>query len=292
MAFLTYINEFNEEEIMSANALKIGIPGAAGRMGTTLINEVTSSDGVKLVSATEDAGHQDIGKDAGNIAGIEPVDVVLQTDPDAMFSASDAVLDFTLPEATPKHLELAVKYKKVLIIGTTGFDNSLEELLTGASRQVPIVRAPNMSLCVNLLFKLTEQVSSYLDEDYDIEIFEMHHRHKIDSPSGTALGLGQAAAKGRNISLKDKMVSGRDGITGAREQGSIGFSSLRGGDIIGDHTVIFSADGERLELSHKSSSRKSYARGAVKAAIWAKDQPPGLYSMQDVINSMDKNKGI
>ena len=268
---------------MTAEDLKIGIPGAAGRMGKTLINAVVSSSTVDLAAVTEKSNHECIGLDAGSLAGLSPLGIKVISDANKMFELSDAVLDFTLPEVTEKHLELAVKHQTILIVGTTGFDSNSNKLFEKASQQIAIVRAPNMSLSVNLLMSLTEKASKILGEDYDIEILEMHHRYKIDAPSGTALGLGDAAAKGRNVSLEDVRLKAREGITGARELGKIGFSVLRGGDVVGDHSVIFAADGERLELTHKSSSRQTYARGAIVAASWARKKGPGLYTMKDVL---------
>lgn len=268
---------------MVADRLRIGVPGAAGRMGATLIKLITEANGAELVAATETAGHSALGGDAGLLAGLAPLGVLVSNDPVAMFSAADAVLDFTLPVATARHAELAAAHNAALIIGTTGIAAAQQAALDAASTAVPVVQAPNMSLCVNLLFRLAEQVAASLDEDYDIEIVEMHHRHKVDAPSGTALGLGRSAARGRGVELADVSVSGRDGIAGERERGSIGFAAVRGGDVVGDHTVIFAADGERLELTHKSSSRLTYARGALTAARWAVGRSPGLYSMSDVM---------
>ena len=268
---------------MVTDRLRIGVPGAAGRMGATLIKMIRDADGAELVAATETVGHAALGNDAGVLAGLGPLGVPISDDPAAMFSAADAVLDFTLPAATARHAELAASHKASLVIGTTGLGAAQQAALNAASAAIPIVQAPNMSLCVNLLFRLAEQVAAALDEDYDIEIVEMHHRHKVDAPSGTAMGLGRAAASGRGVKLDDVAISGRDGITGERERGSIGFAALRGGDVVGDHTVMFAAEGERLELTHKSSSRLTYARGALAAARWAVGREPGLYSMTDVM---------
>lgn len=274
---------------MNSKVLKIGIPGAAGRMGATLIDIIASDNRVELIAATEVSGHPSIGSDAGSVAGLKPLGLVIQGSADEMFEAADAVIDFTLPETTENHLRLAEKHKTILIIGTTGVDETKEPLFESSAKTIPIVRAPNMSLSVNLLFAITEQVARTLDANYDIEIIEMHHRYKVDAPSGTAIGLGKAAARGRGSILEEISVKARDGITGERERGTIGFSSLRGGDVVGDHSVIFAADGERLELSHKSASRHTYARGAVTAALWANDQSAGLYTMQDVLGFKQDN---
>ncbi len=263
--------------------VKIGITGAAGRMGAALITQVFETDGFCLMAASEIAGHDAIGRDAGKLAGLSALGVTVGENADALFAASDAVLDFTLPAATQTHAEYAARYGTALVIGTTGIDAEAQRALEVASKKTAIVQAPNMSLCVNLLMRLAEQAAAHLDEDYDIEIVEMHHRHKVDAPSGTALGLGRAVAEGRGVSLVEAADRGRDGITGVRRRGAIGFAALRGGDVVGDHSVIFAADGERLELTHKSASRQTYARGALKAALWAHCRAPGLYSMAEVM---------
>ena len=263
--------------------MKIGIPGAAGRMGQALIRQVTATEGCTVAAATEVPEHPALGRDCGALAGIEPLGVAVSDDPQAMFRAADAVLDFTLPGATARHAELAAAEGTMLIIGTTGLGADEQAALEAAAAQTAVVQAPNMSLAVNLLFRLTEQVAGLLDEDYDIEIVEMHHRHKIDAPSGTALGLGRAAARARGVAFDEVAARGRDGVTGARPRGEIGFAALRGGDVIGEHSVIFAADGERLELAVRSSNRQTYARGAVQAARWAEGRGPGLYTMADVL---------
>ena len=263
--------------------MKIGIPGAAGRMGQALTRQVTATDGCTVVAATEVPEHAALGRDCGALAGIEPLGVAVSDDPQAMFRAADAVLDFTLPGAATLHAELAAAEGTMLIVGTTGLGQEEQAALEAAAARVAVVQAPNMSLAVNLLFRLTEQVAGILDDDYDIEIVEMHHRHKIDAPSGTALGLGRAAARARGVAFDEVAARGRDGVTGARPRGEIGFAALRGGDVIGEHSVIFAADGERLELAVRSSNRQTYARGAVQAARWAEGRGPGLYTMADVL---------
>ncbi len=264
--------------------IKIGVTGATGRMGATLIRQVSETPGYCLVAASEMAGHALLGRDAGELTGGAVLSVAISDDSDALFAASDAVLDFTLPLVIADHAEAAARHGTALIIGTTGIAAEQQGALTRAGEKTAIVQAPNMSLCVNLLMRLAEQTGQLLDDDYDVEIVEMHHRHKVDSPSGTALGLGRAVAKGRGVALDDVAERGRDGVVGPRAPGAIGFAALRGGDVVGDHSVIFAADGERLELTHKSSSRQTYARGALRAAAWAQGKPPGLYGMADVLN--------
>ena len=263
--------------------MKIGIPGAAGRMGQALTRQVTATDGCTVVAATEVPDHPALGRDCGALAGIDPLGVAVGDDAQAMFRAADAVLDFTLPGAAARHAELAAAEGTMLVVGTTGLGADEQSALEAAAAQTAVVQAPNMSLAVNLLFRLTEQVAGLLDDDYDIEIVEMHHRHKIDAPSGTALGLGRAAARARGVAFDEVAARGRDGETGARPRGEIGFAALRGGDVIGEHSVIFAADGERLELAVRSSNRQTYARGAVQAARWAEGRGPGLYTMADVL---------
>ena len=263
--------------------MKIGIPGAAGRMGQALARQVEATEGCTLVAATEVPDHPALGRDCGALAGIEPLDVAVSNDPQAMFRAADAVLDFTLPSATAGHAALAAAEGTILVVGTTGIGEAEQAALKEAAAQTAVVQAPNMSLAVNLLMRLTEQVAGLLDADYDIEIVEMHHRHKIDAPSGTALGLGRAAARARGVSFDEVAARGRDGVTGARPRGEIGFAALRGGDVIGEHSVIFAADGERLELTCRSANRQTYARGALQAARWAEGRGPGLYTMANVL---------
>lgn len=268
---------------MPSSEYLIGVTGAAGRMAAMLMREVIATEGCALIGATEAPGHAAIGKDAGMFAGEAAVGIAISDDAERLFSLADAVLDFTAPSATPIHAALAARFRKVLVLGTTGHSQSELDAVREAAKSCAIVQAPNMSLSVTLLIALTEQVGRVLGDEYDIEIVEMHHRQKVDAPSGTALGLGRAAAKGRGVKLDEVAVRGRDGMTGARKKGTIGFAALRGGDVVGDHSVIFAADGERLELTHRSTSRRTYARGAVHAALWARGKAPGLYSMADVI---------
>ncbi len=267
--------------------VRVGITGSAGRMGITLAREVAATDGCVLSGASELKDHPSIGLDPGQLAGIGTTGLAIKSDPREVFQTSDAVLDFTLPGATIVHAELAAEHHTALVIGTTGLEAAQSEALAKAAQTTAIVHAANMSVGINLLLSLAKRVAAVLDEDYDIEIVEMHHRHKVDAPSGTALALGRAVADGRAIDLDSASRRGRDGITGARERGTIGFAALRGGDVVGDHSVVFAADGERVELTHKASSRQVFSRGAVRAARWAHGKPAGLYSMIDVLGLND-----
>jgi 4-hydroxy-tetrahydrodipicolinate reductase len=263
--------------------LKIGVVGCAGRMGGIVLREVAAAEGCRLSGGTEHAGHGALGRDLGALAGVGPLGIQVTDDPAALFAGSDAVIDFTTPEATAAHAALAAQARAVHVVGTTGLNQAQEEELTKAARHTALVRAPNMSVGVNLLLVLVEQVARALDESFDVEIVEMHHRGKVDAPSGTALTLGRAAAQARGAELDEVAVRTRDGHTGVRPKGAIGFATLRGGDVVGEHTVIFAGAGERLELTHKAASRRIFARGAVRAALWARGRPPGLYSMRDVL---------
>ncbi|MCW9035223.1 MAG: 4-hydroxy-tetrahydrodipicolinate reductase [Rhodospirillales bacterium] len=263
--------------------MKIGIVGCGGRMGRMLIAQVMKTDGAELAAGSEMEGSPLIGQDLGGLTGLGDVGIAVTDDARDVFSNADVVIDFTLPSATIKHAEMAMKYGTGLVLGTTGLGVDQQAVIEAASRETCVLQAPNMSVGVNVLFAMTKKVAALLDEDYDIEIVEMHHRHKVDAPSGTALGLGKAAAAGRQVDLDEVSDRVRDGHTGARERGNIGFATLRGGDVAGDHTVIFAADGERVELTHKASSREVFARGAVRAALWLEDKTAGLYSMEDVL---------
>lgn len=263
--------------------LGIGIVGAAGRMGLALARAVAEAQACAVVAASERPGHDAIGSDIGALAGLGESGVVIGDDPSPLFAAAGAVLDFTAPKATAHHAELAADAGTVLVVGTTGLEAEEQAAIEAAAKSVAIVQAPNFSVGVNLAMALTEQTARLLDEDFDIEVVEMHHHHKVDAPSGTALGLGRAAAKGRGIDLDQASERGRDGITGARKRGAIGFASLRGGDVVGEHTVMFAGAGERIEITHKAGGREIFARGAVRAALWAQGKPAGLYSMADVL---------
>ncbi|MGO4113619.1 4-hydroxy-tetrahydrodipicolinate reductase [Rhizobium ruizarguesonis] len=269
---------------MSDAAMKLVVVGAAGRMGQTLIRLIHSIEGVTLHAAVERAGSPFVGKDAGEIAGLGPTGVVIGDDPLNAFLDAEGVLDFTSPAATVEFSGLAAQARIVHVIGTTGCLADDNARIAAAARHARIVKSGNMSLGVNLLSVLAEQAARALDPaDWDIEILEMHHKHKVDAPSGTALLFGEAAAKGRGIDLATKSVRVRDGHTGAREAGTIGFATLRGGSVIGEHSVLFAGEGEIVTLSHSAADRSIFARGAIKAALWARDKKPGLYSMLDVL---------
>jgi 4-hydroxy-tetrahydrodipicolinate reductase len=257
--------------------------GAAGRMGRELVRAVATVEGCQVAGGIEPAGSKAIGQDIGVLAGLGELGARITSDPLELIARVDAILDFTAPAATVEFAGLAANARIVHVIGTTGMEERHEAAIKAAARHATIVKSGNMSLGVNLLVALTRKVAEALDEDFDIEIVEMHHRHKVDAPSGTALMMGEAAAAGRKISLKERADRGRDGQTGARKRGNIGFAALRGGSVVGEHTAIFAADGERIELSHIASDRSIFARGAVKAAMWGRGKGPGLYSMTDVL---------
>jgi 4-hydroxy-tetrahydrodipicolinate reductase len=261
----------------------IVVTGASGRMGQTLIRLAEGSDRLRLVGCVERAGHPWIGRDVGEAMGGAPMGVTVTDDPLEAFAKAQAVVDFTSPSATVEFAALAAQARACHVIGTTGLEQAHLAKIEAASRHAVIVRAGNMSLGVNLLVRLTQKVAAALDADWDIEIVEAHHRAKVDAPSGTALMLGAAAAAGRGVALEDAKVSGRDGITGARERGTIGFSAIRGGDIVGEHDVIFAGEGERIVLRHLATDRAIFARGALRAAVWGQGQKPGQYDMMDVL---------
>lgn len=263
--------------------MRIGIVGGGGRMGQMLIREVLADQTATLSGATQRAGSASIGRDLGTLVGADPIGVVISDDAAALFANSDVVIDFTAPAATVAHAELAARHGTALIVGTTGLSVDDHARLAEAATKTPLVVSANFSLGVTLLAGLVRKVAATLGPDWDIEIVEMHHRHKVDAPSGTALALGLAAAAGRGVDLADVRDAGRDGHTGARKAGDIGFASLRGGDVVGDHTVIFATEAERVELTHKAGSRAIFARGAVRAALWTAGKAPGLYSMDDVL---------
>lgn len=263
--------------------MKIGIIGCAGRMGRTLIQQVLDTEGAELAAGTVRSDEDALGKDLGELVGREALGIKAGDDAEALFKICDAAIDFTVPENSLANARLAAKHGKVLVCGTTGFTDAQRDELKEIAKGATIIWAANMSVGVNLLQALVKKVASVLDEDYDIEVVEMHHRHKVDSPSGTALMLGEAAAEGRAKPLNEVACKARDGIIGARPKGEIGFATLRGGDVVGDHTVMFAADGERIELTHKASNRSVFAKGAVRAALWSKGQKKGLFNMHDVL---------
>jgi len=262
--------------------LRITVAGASGRMGRTLIRALAESEDLRLAFALERSGHPQVGQDAGNLAGLPPMQVLLSDDAAAAINASDAVLDFTAPAASVALAELAARSRCVHVIGTTGYsDNDLARVQAAAQNAV-IVKSGNMSLGVNLLAALVREAAKALP-NYDIEILEMHHRMKVDAPSGTALLLGEAAAQGRSVAFEQHRLRGRDGNTGVRADGAIGFASLRGGTVVGDHLVTLAGPFERIELVHRAEDRMIFARGALAAARWGQGKKPGLYSMADVL---------
>lgn len=263
--------------------MRIGVMGCAGRMGRTVLREVLETPGVELAGGCERPGHPEVGRDLGELAGTGPIGIAAGDDPAALARASDVLIEFTLPEPTLEHARIAAEVGTPMVIGTTGFTREQEDDLARLAGRIPIVQAPNMSVGVNLLLALAETVARTLDVSYDAEILEMHHRHKVDAPSGTALALGRAVARGRGVELDAVRVDCRSGHTGPRPEGAIGFAVLRGGDVVGDHTVIFAGPGERIELGHRASDRRIYARGAVRAARWVVGKAPGLYGMRDVL---------
>lgn len=263
--------------------MKIAIAGAAGRMGRVLTRIVHETDGLTVAGGLEPKGSPHVGQDLGSLAGLPPIGVAVSDNPLTLFTNIDGIIDFTVPAATVALCELSAQARIVHVIGTTGIDEAGEAKIKAAARHARIVKSGNMSLGVNLLAALVKKAAAVLGEEFDIEVLEMHHKHKIDAPSGTALLLGKAAAERRSVDLKAKSIRSRDGHTGARPPGAIGFATLRGGSVVGEHTVMFAGPSERIELTHKAESRDLFARGAVKAAIWAFDKKPGLYSMADVL---------
>ncbi len=270
--------------------MKIGITGINGRMGKTIVKSLGENEFTDLAFGSVRKGSSLIGKDIGEIVGFDKNGILASDDLEQMFDKCDAVIDFSSPELTLECAKLAAKHKKILVSGTTGITESQKQQLAGFSANCVIIWSSNMSIGVNLLINLSEKVAKILHNDYDAEIFEMHHNNKVDAPSGTALSLGEAIAKGRGLNFGEVCRKTRDGIIGKREKNEIGFSSLRGGDVIGDHTVIFAGIGERIELSHKASNRDIYARGAIRAAIWGSgkknNQGNRLYSMRDVLGEI------
>jgi 4-hydroxy-tetrahydrodipicolinate reductase len=268
-------------------SLSIAVMGASGRMGQMLIETITATDDVHLVAVTERAGHDWVGRDLGLAMGGAANGICVYDDPIDAIVKAQAVIDFTSPDATLAHATLTAQARAVHVIGTTGFNDGQLAQLETCAHHATIIRAGNMSLGVNLLTLLTQKVAAALDEDFDIEIIESHHNQKVDAPSGTALMLGQAAAKGRGHDLDDIADRARDGITGARKKGDIGFAAIRGGDIVGEHDVLFAAKGERIILRHVATDRSIFAKGAIKAALWGYGKGPGAYSMADVLGLAD-----
>lgn len=267
--------------------MRLVVTGAAGRMGRMLIKTIHHTPGAALAGALEREGSLALGEDAGLLAGCGKTGVAISADPLAAILNADGILDFSTPAASVEFAALAAQARIVDVIGTTGLSADDLKRIGAAARHATIVRSGNMSLGINLLAALTRQVAKALGEDFDIEIIEMHHRMKVDAPSGTALLLGEAAAEGRGVDLDEHSARGRDGLTGARKTGDIGFASLRGGTAAGDHSVIFAGEGERIELTHRAEDRALFARGAVRAALWAHGRKAGLYSMADVLGLND-----
>ena len=262
--------------------MKVAVMGVAGRMGQELVRAAHAA-GCSIVGGLEKDGSPALGTDVGIVAGIGPLGVVVSSDALDVISRCEGILDFTSPRATVEFAGLAANARAVHVIGTTGLTAADEVQIAAAARHAPIIKAGNMSLGVNLLVALTRRVAEALDDDFDIEIVEMHHRDKVDAPSGTALMLAAAAAEGRGVALDERSVRARDGVTGPRRRGDIGFATLRGGSVVGEHKVIFAGPGERIELAHVAGDRTVFARGAVKALLWGRGKAPGLYSMTDVL---------
>ena len=267
--------------------MRLVVVGAAGRMGQTLVRLIDERAGVTLSGALEAPGSPAMGLDAGAVAGCGPAGVTVTSDALELVVAADAIIDFSTPATSLMLAELAAQARIVHVIGTTGFAPEAADKLAAAGRHATIIKSGNMSLGVNLLAALARKAARALDEGFDVEIVEIHHRMKVDAPSGTALLLGEAVAEGRDVALEERAARGRDGLIGPRPRGAIGFASLRGGTIVGDHSVIFAGDGERIELTHRAEDRAIYARGALRAALWGRGRKPGLFSMADVIGLPD-----
>ena len=264
-------------------SLRIAVTGAAGRMGKTLIEAIANADGCQLAAALERPDSSLVGADAGELAGLGKNGVIVSGDLQKVIDQFDVLIDFSVPAATLANAELCGTNGKRIVIGTTGFTPLQKNQLLESVNAVAACMASNYSTGVNVCFKLLDIAARVLSEDYDVEIYEAHHRHKIDAPSGTALSMGEVVASALGRNLREVAVYGREGQTGARKPETIGFATVRAGDIVGDHTAMFAADGERIEITHKASSRMAFARGAVRAAKWLGNQKPGLYSMQDVL---------
>jgi 4-hydroxy-tetrahydrodipicolinate reductase len=262
---------------------RMGVVGCAGRMGRMLVAEIAGTEGCSVAGGSEAPGSAYVNQDIGELAGIGRIGISIGETVEKLMRDSDVVLEFTSPAATAEHAELAASLGTAMVIGTTGLSPEQGERVRQAARQVPIVWAPNMSLGVNVMLSVVEEIARRLGPDWDVEIMEMHHRNKVDAPSGTALALGQAAAAGRGVALNEVAQRGRDGITGPRRSGDIGFAALRGGDTVGDHHVIFAGAAEHLELVHRATSRAIYAKGAVRAARWVVGHPPGVYGLKEVL---------
>lgn len=264
--------------------MRIAIVGASGRMGLCLIKAAELSENTQLSVAISRVGSDSIGRDAGELAGIAKTYVVIGGDLNAVVDQFDVIIDFTRPEPSMEYIEICRQAGKKIIIGTTGYSDEQKETINQAAKDIAIVLAPNMSVGVNLSLKLLEMAAKVMGDYTDIEVIEAHHRHKVDAPSGTALRMGEVIADTLGRNLKDCAIYGREGDTGERDRKTIGFSTIRAGDIVGEHTVMFADEGERLEITHKATSRMTFANGAVRAALWLKDKDSGLFDMQDVLN--------
>lgn len=262
---------------------RIAVTGAGGRMGKTLIEAITLTQGAQLSAAIERPDSSLLGADAGELAGIGKNGIIIAGSIDDVIDQFDVLIDFSVPAATLANAAACREAGKAIVIGTTGFTDVQKKELLAAQKDIAMCMSSNYSVGVNLCFKLLETAAKVLGDEVDIEIYEAHHRHKVDAPSGTALSMGEVVANALGRDLKQCAVYGREGQTGARDRQTIGFATVRAGDIVGDHTVMFAAEGERVEITHKASSRMSFARGAVRAAVWAVEQKPGLYDMQDVL---------
>jgi len=264
--------------------IRIGVTGASGRMGRVIIEAIHEAEGVCLGAATVRTGSTLVGCDAGEMAGVGTLGIQITDDLECVVDQFDVLIDFTLPDATEAHLDICRRHDKSIVIGTTGFSDAQKQKIADSAEDISVVFAPNMSVGVNLTFKLLEIAAKVLGDEVDIEIIEAHHRHKIDAPSGTALGMGEVIAKTLDRDLKECAVYGREGNTGERKPRTIGFETIRAGDIVGEHTVMFAGLGERVEITHKATSRMTFAKGAVRAAVWMVSQSSGLYDMQDVLS--------
>ena len=263
--------------------LNLGVIGAGGRMGQSLVREIVATEGVRLVAASERQKHPTLGSDIGVASGLPSLQIEVTDNTREVFELADCVLEFSTPEASVMHAEIAAAEGVGHVIGTTGLDSKARDTLVSAASRTAIFWAPNMSIGVNVLLALAERAAAMLNDDFDIEILEMHHRHKVDAPSGTALAIGNAVAKGRNVDLDAVSQRARDGITGERRRGDIGFAVMRGGDVVGSHSVILAGQNDRLELNHHATSRQIFAAGAVRAGMWLYGKPAGLYGMQDML---------
>jgi 4-hydroxy-tetrahydrodipicolinate reductase len=272
----------NDDGRHDMTTINIAVAGSSGRMGRTLIETVLGSTGVRLAAALEQAGNPQIGKDAGELVGA-PCGVSISSDVEKALEGCDVLIDFTRPEGTLAHLAACRKLGVRMVIGTTGFDDAGRQAIADAARGLALAMAPNFSVGVNVTFKLLEVAAQALKQGYDVEVLEAHHRHKVDAPSGTALRMGEVVAQALGRDLRQCAVYGREGVTGERDSETIGFATVRGGDLVGDHTVMFIGTGERIEITHRASSRANYANGALRAARFIMSQPAGLFDMRDVL---------